>query len=126
LLSKSANTAEKQALLNELEDFIDEVSGMYDYDVEDIVDKSSCSNAGEGFGDADVEISSNANAIVTDVGKDKFNCLFKACPVVEYFRNGAVHSIYNRISKVPEGFNAYDIFTYTWKNTPSNSLNTDF
>ena len=33
MLGKSANTAEKQALLTELEDFIDEVSGMYDYEV---------------------------------------------------------------------------------------------
>jgi len=44
LLGKSANTAEKQALLTELEDFIDEVSGMYDYDVdvdEKIVNLSS-------------------------------------------------------------------------------------
>jgi len=39
LLSKKGNTAEKKALLNELEDFIDEVSGMYDYDTDGDQDK---------------------------------------------------------------------------------------
>ena len=51
--------------------------------------------------------------------------MFHANPLVQYTRNGAVKAIYKRISEVPENFDAYTIFTYTWSST-NNQLNTDF
>jgi len=73
-----------------------------------------------------VELSANALQIVTDIGEKAFNQKFKACPVVQYNRNGAVHSVYKRITPIPENFNAYKIFTDTWRNTPMNTMGTDF
>jgi len=73
-----------------------------------------------------VELSSNALQVVTDIGEQAFNSKFKACPVVQYNRNGAVHSVYKRITPIPANFNAYKIFTETWRNTPTNTMGTDF
>jgi len=64
--------------------------------------------------------------VVTDIGEQAFNSKFKACPVVQYNRNGAVHSVYKRITPIPDNFNAYKIFTETWRNTPTNTMGTDF
>jgi len=52
--------------------------------------------------------------------------MFRSCPVVQYERNGAVHSIYKRITPIPEDFNAYKMFTHTWQNTPANNMGVDF
>jgi len=73
-----------------------------------------------------VELSSNALQVVTDIGEQAFNSKFKACPVVQYNRNGAVHSVYKRLTPIPDNFNAYKIFTETWRNTPTNTMGTDF
>jgi len=73
-----------------------------------------------------VELSSNALQVVTDIGEQAFNSKFKACPVVQYNRNGAIHSVYKRITPIPDNFNAYKIFTETWRNTPTNTMGTDF
>ena len=51
--------------------------------------------------------------------------MFNANPLVQYTRNGAVHSIYKRISEVPIGYDAYTVFTYIWSST-NNQLDTDF
>ena len=51
--------------------------------------------------------------------------MFAMNPIVQYTRNGAVHSIYKRISEVPDGFDAYSTFTNTWSST-YNTLNEDF
>jgi len=73
-----------------------------------------------------VELSSDALRVVTDIGELAFNDIFRNCPVVQYERNGAIHSIYKRISPIPEDFNAYQIFTDTWRDAPSNKLDVDF
>merc|ERR1712179_255755 len=73
-----------------------------------------------------VDLSSDALQVVTDIGEQAFNSKFKACPVVQYNRNGAVHSVYKRITPIPANFNAYKIFTETWRNTPTNTMGTDF
>ena len=61
-----------------------------------------------------------------NVGEEAFNERFAECPVLAYYRNERIHSIYNRITDIPNDFNAYSIFTDVWKNYPSNVLNTDF
>jgi len=73
-----------------------------------------------------VELSADALLVVTDIGELAFNEIFRSCPVVQYERNGEVHSIYKRTSPIPDEFNAYQIFTDTWRDTPSNELNVDF
>lgn len=72
-----------------------------------------------------VELSGNGNAVITNIGQDNFNYMFVANPLVQYTRNGAVHSIYKRISEVPLNYDAYTVFTYTWSST-NNQLNIDF
>ena len=72
-----------------------------------------------------IKLSGSGDAVVTNIGRDNFNYMFKANPVVQYTRNGKVHSVYKRISEVPDGFDAYSIFTYTWSST-YNELNVDF
>ena len=51
--------------------------------------------------------------------------MFAANPIVQYTRNGEVHSVYKRISEVPDGFDAYSTFANTWSST-FNTLNVDF
>ena len=51
--------------------------------------------------------------------------MFAANPVVQYTRNGLVHSVYKRITAVPSGFDAYSCFTWRFSST-NNLLNTDF
>jgi len=60
-----------------------------------------------------------------NVGMAQFNSMFQRCPVVEYKRNGHVHSIYRRLTPVPPELNAYALFTSLWTNV-SNVLNSDF
>jgi len=72
-----------------------------------------------------VELSGNGAHAVTNVGEATFNAWFSQCPVVQYSRNGVVHSVYKRTSPIPAGFNAYAIFTHTWRNH-NNNLGTDF
>lgn len=45
-----------------------------------------------------------------------FNQMFNTCPVVQYVRNGAVVAVYVRTSSTPAGFDAHQLFTYTWTN----------
>jgi len=73
-----------------------------------------------------VELSSDASQVLTDIGETAFNEIFRSCPVVQYERNGAVHSVYKRVTPIPDNFNAYRMFTYTWQNTPANNMNVDF
>jgi len=77
------------------------------------------------FGYKAVSISTDGKAKTIDVGRDEFNRAFAECPVVQYTRNGRVHSIYKRLSPIPYGFDAYDLFTYKWSNV-DNVLHTDF
>ena len=72
-----------------------------------------------------VEISRNGASVVKDIGEAEFNARFDDCPVVQYNRNGNVHSVYKRILPIPSGFNAYQVFTYTWASA-NNKLNVDF
>ena len=63
--------------------------------------------------------------MVTNIGRKNFNKLFEETPIIQYTRNGKVHSVYKRISEVPDGFDAYSVFTYTWI-SKNNILNKDF
>ena len=72
-----------------------------------------------------IELSSTGDRVVTNMGKNIFNTLFAANPIVQYTRNEIVHSVYKRTSKIPDGFDAYSIFTHTWRDK-DNILNTDF
>jgi hypothetical protein len=72
-----------------------------------------------------VEVTSNAKGIKKNIGKAAFNKLFKACPVVRYFRDQKTYSIYVRKTAVPANFDAYSIFTYKWANA-SNRNKFDF
>jgi len=78
------------------------------------------------YGSTAVELSHDGSQIVSDIGEDAFNARFAECPIVQYYRNGAMHSIYKRITDIPADFNAYKIFTDTWRSFPSNVLNEDF
>ena len=60
-----------------------------------------------------------------DIGETAFNEAFQLCPLVKYVRNGADHAYYHRITDIPSNFDAYSLFTYTWKDT-NNVLGTDF
>jgi len=71
-------------------------------------------------------LSSDGSAVNVNVGEEVFNGRFAECPVLAYFRNGALHSIYKRVTDIPDDFNAYNIFTDTWRDRPSNVLNIDF
>jgi len=72
-----------------------------------------------------VTLNNDGKIVILNVNKDEFNSAFIKCPVVRYTRNGDVHSIYMRVSAVPVGFNAYDLFTYTWSSV-DNTLHGDF
>merc|ERR1719215_2222997 len=54
-----------------------------------------------------------------------FNMLFNMCPVVRYWWNGAVHSVYWRTTHPQLLASPYKLFTETWTDT-DNVLNTDF
>ena len=72
-----------------------------------------------------VVLSHYAGSVESDVGQSQFNQMFKACPVVQYVRNGAIKVIYIRTSEIPEGFDAYSMFTHTWSSL-NNILDDDF
>ena len=63
--------------------------------------------------------------VTVDIGETAFNEAFQLCPLVKYVRNGADHAYYHRITDIPSNFDAYSLFTYTWKDT-NNVLGTDF
>jgi len=77
------------------------------------------------FGWEAVTLSSDGKGVTKDVGRDEFNAAFAECPVVQYTRNGVVHSVYKRVSAIPYGFDAYDLFTTTWTQE-DNVLHEDF
>ena len=82
-------------------------------------------HAGGGWTTA-VQLSHDAAAVWVDVAAAAFDAAFQRCPVVRYLRNGAVHALYKRTSPVPEGFEAYRVFTDSWRVTDDNLLHTDF
>lgn len=96
--------------------------GTYDADL-GIVNTDCCACAPVTAWETVVELGGTGTTVVTDVGAAQFNDLFSQCPVVQYWRNGAVHSVYVRTS--PININAYEIFTETWKSA-ENTLNQDF
>mmetsp|Transcript_61298 Transcript_61298/g.145955 ORF Transcript_61298/g.145955 Transcript_61298/m.145955 type:complete len:623 (+) Transcript_61298:92-1960(+) len=69
---------------------------------------------------------SGSGALLLDVGKDAFNWLFGRCPVVQYVRDGAVHSVYKRLTTTCNMGSAYDLFAVKWDNKPDNFFNMDF
>ena len=71
-----------------------------------------------------IEVGSNGS-IVTNIGQAQFNSLFASCPIVQYVRQGSVHSVYVRTSDIPQGFDAYSLFTHTWSSV-NNLLHSDF
>jgi len=77
------------------------------------------------FGWEAVSVTADGKSVSIDVGRDEFNAAFADCPVVQYTRNGEVHSIYKRVSPIPYGFDAYNVFTHTWK-SDNNKLHEDF
>ena len=64
-------------------------------------------------------------AVKTDVGEVEFNAAFNTCSVVQLPHNEEVATVYMCKTLIPEGFNAYKLFTYTWIDT-NNVLNKDF
>ena len=78
-----------------------------------------------GFSPELVAVTGRDIAVKTDVGEEAFNAAFEPCPVVQYTHNEDVLVIYMRRTPIPEGFNAYKLFTHTWINT-NNVLNIDF
>ena len=72
-----------------------------------------------------VALSDNGDQVTVDIGETAFNEAFQLCPLVKYVRNGADHAYYHRITDIPSNFDAYSLFTYTWKDT-NNVLGTDF
>lgn len=73
--------------------------------------------------DWETVVETSGTAVVIDEGEARFNYLFSLCPVVQYTRDGRVHSIYVR--KSPITINAYKVFTETWSRA-GNELNQDF
>ena len=71
-------------------------------------------------------MSDDASIVVVDIGAQEFNSRFAQCLVLQYYRNGELHSIYKRITPIPTDFNAYRKFTNEWISSPSNLLNIDF
>jgi len=72
-----------------------------------------------------VELSADGQSVVTDIGAADFNAQFEACPVVRYSRNGGVFAVYKR-TNLEDHVSAYNLFTHTWAEHPSNALNSDF
>ena len=72
-----------------------------------------------------VALSDDGGQVTVDIGETAFNEAFQLCPLVKYVRNGADHAYYHRITDIPSNFDAYSLFTYTWKDT-NNVLGTDF
>lgn len=71
-----------------------------------------------------VRLTSVGNDVESNVAREAFNDLFRACPVVRYVRNGRVHSVYVRLSPVAS-VDAFHLFTDTWT-SESNELGLDF
>ena len=72
-----------------------------------------------------VTLSDDGYEVETNIEEEEFNMKFKACPVVQYTRNLRVHSVYKRRTPIPDNFNAYKLFTWTWSDT-DNELHKDF
>ena len=72
-----------------------------------------------------VQLNDNGTKVLTDLGREAFNAAFKACPVVQYRRNGAVMAVYQRLTPLPANLDAYGLFVETWRNE-NNQLNQDF
>ena len=79
---------------------------------------------GNGWNTA-VQLSADAAAVLVEVPAAAFRAAFARCPVVRYLRNGAVHALYRRTSPVPDGFDAFRVFTRTWASA-DNTLHADF
>eukprot|EP00239_Pterosperma_sp_CCMP1384_P005972 CAMPEP_0197855916 /NCGR_PEP_ID=MMETSP1438-20131217/27509_1 /TAXON_ID=1461541 /ORGANISM="Pterosperma sp., Strain CCMP1384" /LENGTH=485 /DNA_ID=CAMNT_0043471179 /DNA_START=78 /DNA_END=1531 /DNA_ORIENTATION=+ len=60
------------------------------------------------------------------LGDELFNKAFASCGLVEYFFDGVPYVYYSRETPLPESFDAYTLFTESWKQSPSNTLNDDF
>jgi hypothetical protein len=73
-----------------------------------------------------VKTTRHGKELAVNVGKDKFNEMFAACPVVRYVRDGATHSIYSRMSAIPDNFDAYKLFTEDWSDRNANRFKEDF
>mmetsp|Transcript_40716 Transcript_40716/g.93622 ORF Transcript_40716/g.93622 Transcript_40716/m.93622 type:complete len:3363 (+) Transcript_40716:123-10211(+) len=71
-----------------------------------------------------VLLSSELPGGVADVGEARFNELFADCPIVMYFRDGHVHSVYKRLTDA-HSVNAHSLFTGTWSSA-NNVLGKDF
>ena len=72
-----------------------------------------------------VELDGTDISVKTDAGEKKFNAAFAACPAVQYTRNEAISAVYRRRTPIPEGFNAYKLFTTNWEQS-NNMLHKDF
>jgi hypothetical protein len=59
-----------------------------------------------------IELSATGTEVIRNIGRDNFNQMFGANPIVQYTRNGAVDCVYKRITAVPSVFDAYAMFTY--------------
>ena len=68
----------------------------------------------------------SASSMIANIGREAFNEAFRQCPIVRYIRNGKVMVIYQRTRSIPEDFDAFAIFTDTWRDKPANRLNHDF
>eukprot|EP00492_Amphilonche_elongata_P000513 TRINITY_DN128_c0_g1_i5.p1 TRINITY_DN128_c0_g1~~TRINITY_DN128_c0_g1_i5.p1 ORF type:complete len:245 (-),score=28.45 TRINITY_DN128_c0_g1_i5:300-1034(-) len=91
--------------------------------------KNACANNGAVDHQASlmtaVELSSNGDTVVTNIGSDEFNRIFALCPVVIYERNSDTHSVYKRTSSISSSFDAFAMFTDTWRDE-NNVPNVDF
>jgi len=67
----------------------------------------------------------DSGLVQNNMDEASFNTLFNKCPVLRYWWNGAVHSVYFRTSPPEVLASPYKLFTETWTDT-DNVLNTDF
>jgi len=72
-----------------------------------------------------VWLNNNAAEVTENIGEAAFNKAFQVCPVVQYTRNSQVMAVYVRTSNISPTFNAYKVFTDTWRDA-ANKLNQDF
>ena len=57
-------------------------------------------------------LSADGQQIVNNTGATEFNKAFSACPVVQYVKEDAIHSVYVRTSVIPDDFNAFKVTTH--------------
>ena len=65
-------------------------------------------------------LSDDATSLVINIGEEAFNAAFAKCPVVRGLR-----AVYVRTTRLPESFNAFDVFANTWS-SENNKINEDF